>query len=206
MAKSKYLDFKANFKKGFSKPELMDDLQALAAAPMYIGIPSILGLSGWTAWLVGVGVPFIIGKATGLNQLSRSALALGLTHIIYVKGEEMIKSISKNGNIWELGMSDYVVYQHGAITSGVSGLAETPNTSYGLQPGSEVRNIGGEELVYFPSISNDDNGVNDYIAEGGMYDYVNDSDDLGMHDDAFGMHEYLGTEGLVAPVLAGKAY
>lgn len=206
--KSKYLNFKQNIKVGFSKPQLLDDLQAIAAAPIYVGLPSIFGLSGWAAWAVGVGVPVLIGKATGLYAMARAALALGMTHILYVYGEDMIKAVSKEGKIWELGMNDdlsnYMVYDHGRYTgSALRGLAEdSPNTSYGLQPGSEVRNIGGENLIYYPSIpTNSNSGVNDYITSA-MNDYVSND---GIND-SYPMNDYVGTEGLVSSAISGGKY
>ncbi len=156
------MNFKANLKRGFSKNELLSDLKSILAVPLYVGIPSIFKLSGWFGWTVGVSVPYILGKLLGMNEMSKGALAIGLTHLAYLYLDDPIKKINDVG-IWELGtgksMSDYGYLQND--TYGIGSI----NNSYMKQLPN------GENIMYYPGA-----GVNDYIAPGTVLnDYVNTS-------------------------------
>lgn len=76
---------KANFKKATTKKEVNEDLKALIAVPVYLLIPSILKLSGWTGLLASFGLTWGAGAAFDWPSVRRAAYGITAIHLFYAK-------------------------------------------------------------------------------------------------------------------------
>lgn len=73
-----------NLKEGFTKKEnLIDDGSAFLTAGWYMFIPTMLGLSGWVAWLVGWVIPYFVGKLLKAPGMCSSAIGIATVHVVY---------------------------------------------------------------------------------------------------------------------------
>lgn len=227
MAKTKLFDFTKNFKKGFAKDELLQDLTGLIAVPLYTIIPSALRMTGFSGWAVATLVPYFIGKALGVYSISKAALAIGGVHLMYVYGDGILNAVSGDQGAWRLGepkvysptattselngvrglkglkglngMRDYVVTRKTNRVSGLSG-GETPNTTTGYQKDAQTIDINGSKVIYYPALPTANKSLNDYVGRRStqVNDYVSTKKSAPTNR---GMM----LSGLISPVIANNA-
>lgn len=89
-------NFRQNFRDGFTKTALVDDLVALVAPPaLYYGIPAVTEQQGYSAMITAVGSMFLLGKAFNIPSLVHGALAIGGFHLLYDNQEKIVKYTNK---------------------------------------------------------------------------------------------------------------
>jgi len=74
-----------NIKGALNKESLVDSFSAALTPVIYIGVPSLLGLSGWTALAVGGLTTWMIGAAFKIPGMRAGAIGAMATHIAYAK-------------------------------------------------------------------------------------------------------------------------
>lgn len=89
-------NFRQNFRDGFTKTALVDDLVALVAPPaLYYAIPALTDQKGYPAMITAVGSMFLLGKAFNIPSLVHGALAIGGFHLLYDNQEKIVKYTNK---------------------------------------------------------------------------------------------------------------
>lgn len=104
-------NFRQNFRDGFTKTALVDDLVALVAPPaLYYGIPAVTGQQGYSAMITAVGSMFLLGKAFNIPSLVHGALAIGGFHLLYDNQEKIVKYTNKP--MWALNPEKVAAVQN----------------------------------------------------------------------------------------------
>lgn len=93
MANKINLNWKSNLKSGFGKDALIGNGLSAFVAIWYCIVPTLLKLDGWLGWIVGWGVPFLVGKAINAPSVSDAAIGIGTVHFIMTKGNGLVQEV-----------------------------------------------------------------------------------------------------------------
>ncbi len=154
-AKDKRFNFNivANVKEGFGVPAIVDDLIAIGVPIFYTLAPTVVGLSGVPAMLLGAGVPYIAGKMLNLPSLCHAAIGVALTHLVYTKGGGLIQQLLSKP-----------VWRFSETTAGGEWASNTQNSGTGTTAGqpttaspvsgigyitTETVSAGGEDILAY---------------------------------------------------------
>ena len=100
-------DIKGNLKKGFSQEALLQDGLAALAAVFYRIVPSLFGMSGVPALLVGGGIPLVIGKLMNWPGATHGAIACTTAHLMQY-AEPLFNDLTGK-SFWVLGANEGTV-------------------------------------------------------------------------------------------------
>ena len=100
-------DFKGNLKKGFTPDALIQDALSILAAIWYRVVPSLFGMSGIPALLVGGGIPILIGKLMNWPGISHAAIGCSTAHLLQY-AEPLFQDLTGK-NFWVLGANEGAV-------------------------------------------------------------------------------------------------
>lgn len=148
-------NFRQNFKDGFTKTALVDDLVALVAPPaLYYGIPAVTGQQGYSAMITAVGSMFLLGKAFNIPSLVHGALAIGGFHLLYDNQEKIVKYTNKP--MWALNPEKVAAVQNAlqqAATQAQDAITQAqnqlPSTVNGLG-NAVVDSFNGQPVLTYP--------------------------------------------------------
>lgn len=121
-----------NLKKGFSKDALIGDALTLVAPLLYWGLPTMLGLNGYTGLAVAFSVPYLLGKALNVPEWSHAAVAIGASHVIQANQDVVVNVLNKP--LWTL---------------------EEPIAGLAAQPGAYIDSFNGRPVVAYPGAGGD---------------------------------------------------
>jgi len=148
------LAFKQNFRDGFTKTSLIDDVSSVLAAVGYYGIPALTGQQGYSAMLTAVGAMYLAGKAFNVPALGHGALAIAAFHLMYDNQEKIVQYTNKP--MWALNPQKVAAVQaalqqastqaQDAITQAQSQL---PSTVNGLG-NAVVDSFNGQPVLTYP--------------------------------------------------------
>ena len=97
-------DIKGNLKKGFTQEALLQDGLAALAAVFYRVVPSLFGMSGLPALLVGGGIPLVLGKLMNWPGVSHGAIACTTAHLMQY-AEPLFNDLTGK-SFWVLGANE----------------------------------------------------------------------------------------------------
>ncbi|MBL7997037.1 MAG: hypothetical protein JNL32_00225 [Candidatus Kapabacteria bacterium] len=89
------LNFKSNIAKGFKADALIDNAYAVGGGVVYRVLPSLFGMNGWLAGLLGFAVPYVAGKAFDIPGLSNGATGAFAAHILTLAEPQFEKMTNK---------------------------------------------------------------------------------------------------------------
>lgn len=149
------LAFKQNFRDGFTKTSLIDDVSSVLAAVGYYGIPALTGQQGYSAMLTAVGAMYLAGKAFNVPALGHGALAIAAFHLMYDNQEKIVQYTNKP--MWALNPQKVAAVQTAlqqASTQAQDALNQAqsqlpPQTISGLG-NAVVDSFNGREVLTYP--------------------------------------------------------
>lgn len=149
------LAFKQNFREGFNKTALIDDLTAPLAAVGYYGIPALTGQQGYAAMITAVGAMYLASKAFNIPALGHGALAIAAFHLMYDNQEKIVEYTKKP--MWALNPQKVAAVQQAlqqASTQAQDALnqVQTQLPINGLG-NAVVDSFNGREVLAYPGSS-----------------------------------------------------
>lgn len=149
------LAFKQNFRDGFSKTSLIDDVSSILAAVGYYGIPALTGQQGYAAMLTAVGGMYLASKAFNVPALGHGALAIAAFHLMYDNQEKIVQYTNKP--MWALNPQKVAAVQT-ALQQASTQAQEALNQAQTQLPPGVINGLGnavvdsfnGREVLTYP--------------------------------------------------------
>lgn len=142
----------------------MDDGSALLAPFTYIGIPTLLDLTGWNALMVGVAATWLTGAMFDLKGMTAAAIGIGAVHVGYSHFNDELSGLFGDKELWNFGDESSTAGFRDQYP-GVYGLHARPNV---------VTYPDGQQVLSYGSPHDAASVGDSYMLEQGMQDsYVN---------------------------------
>lgn len=86
---------------------LWDDLVSVVPALIYTLVPTMFGMSGWGALMLGGILPYAAGVFLGIPALRHAAIGILSTHIVMAKGDGLVQQYFGKP-LWTLQQNGFV--------------------------------------------------------------------------------------------------